>query len=210
VSVDLQPLREVFYEEAAEHLTDLEGLLGSLDMRVPDRTGVELMFRAAHSAKASSSTLGLADVTEVAHQLECLLERVCKKQLPLTAQFRDVGLQACGVLKALLAAHRGLGTVDTARAERARQRLQALAARPTSGAAAREPRLPSVADAAEATLLPVGWRGQGRRTPSFGKGAVHAPRSATADATTAAPPAPPAYAHRHPAQGRAGAARKKS
>ena len=126
MTAELRALLELFYDEAAEHLTDLETVLQSLDPRAPDPGGLELMFRAARSAKASSVTLGLADVTELAHQFERLLDRLRQEQLVVTPEVRDAGLQASTVLRALLAAHRGTGTVETACAERACRRLQAL------------------------------------------------------------------------------------
>lgn len=166
VTVDLRPLLEVFYDEAAEHLTDFETLLLSLDTRGPDSEAIELMFRAARSAKLSSITLGLADVTELAHQLECLLDRLRQKQLLVTLEVRDAGLDAALVLRALLAAHRGMGAVESACTERALRRLQALGGRRGTGAAAPGPwRGPAFPEAADAAVLPVGWRGQGRRGP---------------------------------------------
>jgi two-component system, chemotaxis family, sensor kinase CheA len=166
VSVDSRALLEFFYDEAAEHLADLEAVLRTMDPRTPDPDGLELMFRAARSAKASSITLGLADVAELVHQFERLLDRLRHEQLVVTAEVRDAGLQASVVLRALLAAHRGTGAVETAHAERARRRLQALAGRGGSGAAPPRPRAPTFPEAADTTVLPVGWRGQGRRGPA--------------------------------------------
>jgi hypothetical protein len=163
VTVELRGLLELFYDEAVEHLTDIEATLRRLDPRTPDPDGLESMFRAARSATASTITLGLADVTELARQFEHVLDRVRQEQLGITQELRDAGLQASAVLKALLAAHRGTGTVETACAERACRRLQALEGRRGTGAAAPGRRLPGL-PAGDPTVLPVGWRGQGRHT----------------------------------------------
>ena len=78
----------------------------------------------------------------------------------MTPEVRDAGLQASAVLRALLAAHRGSGSVETACAERACHRLQALGASGT-GAAPATRRAARPSEAADAAVLPVGWRGQG-------------------------------------------------
>ncbi len=163
MTVELRGLLELFYDEAVEHLTDIEATLQRLDPRAPDPGGLESMFRAARSATASTITLGLADVTELAWQFEHMLDRLRQEQLPVTQELRDAGLQASAALKALLAAHRGTGTVETGCAERASRRLQALEGRRGTGAVAPGRRLP-VLPAGDATVLPVGWRGPGRRT----------------------------------------------
>ncbi len=205
---DLRILLDLFYDEAAEHLTDLEMVLQSLDPRTPDPDGLELMFRAARSAKASSITLGLADVTELALQFERLFARLHQEQLKVTPEVRDAGLQASTMLKALLAAHRGTGTVETASAERVRRRLQVLGARRGTGAAAPKPRVPALPEAADAGVLPVGWRGrQGRRAvvpPN--DNARPTDRMQAAQALTREP-----FGQRQERQGRAaGASRKKA
>jgi chemotaxis protein histidine kinase CheA len=161
---DPRQLLDVFYDETAEHLTDLEAALRALDTRAPDPAGLELMYRAARSAKAGSITLGLVDVAELVDQLERLLDRLRRQQLVVNAAVRDAGVEASSVLRALLAAHRGTGAVETACTERAQRRLQAFAGR--SGPATASPGPPRTtmrSDLSDATLLPAGWRGQARR-----------------------------------------------
>jgi two-component system, chemotaxis family, sensor kinase CheA len=205
VTGDLRALLDLFYDEAAEHLADLESVLQSLDPRTPDPHGLELMFRAARSTKASSITLGLADVTELAHQFERLFERLHQKQLEVTTEVRDAGLPASAVLKALLAAHRGTGMVERASAERARRRLQALGSRRGTGAAAPGPQASAARDAADAGVLPVGWRGQQGRRAAVSSNDAAGPTQRMLDTQ-----ARDRIGHCQDRQGRAGlAARKK-
>jgi chemotaxis protein histidine kinase CheA len=163
MTAEMRALLELFYDEAVEHLTDIEATLQHLDLHAPDPGGLESMFRAARSATASTVTLGLADVTELASQFEHMLDRLRHEHLAVTQESRAAGLQASAALKALLAAHRGTATVETACAERACRRLQALEGRRGTGAVA-PGRRPPVFPAGEPAVLPVGWRGQGRRT----------------------------------------------
>lgn len=200
MTVELRALLDLFYDEAAEHLADLETVLRSYDARTPDPSGLELMFRAARSAKASSITLGLADVTELAHPFERLFDRLRQEQLMVTPEVRDAGLQASGILRALLAAHRGTGMVDTASADRTRRRLQALEDQRGTGTAPPSPRTRAFSEAADAGVLPVGWRGQGRRAAAPSHDAARpADRAALAQAMAHEP-----IGHRQERQGKAG------
>jgi two-component system chemotaxis sensor kinase CheA len=193
VTVDLRQLLDVFYDEAAEHLTDLEAALLALDTRVPDPAGLELMYRVARSAKASSITLGLADVAELVDQLERLLDRMRRQQLVVNAEVRDAGVEASAVLRALLAAHRGTGAVETASAERARRRLQAVAGRHRVAATSPGPaRTAARSEPADPTVLPAGWRGQGRRGPGRADDHLWPTGTAMDAATTGRHQEPPA------------------
>ncbi len=210
MTVDSGPLLELFYDEATEHLADLETVLRSLDPRRPDPGGLELMFRAARSAKASSVALGLADVTQLAHQFEGLLDRLCREQLAVTPEVRDAGLHASTVLRALLAAHRGTGTVETACAERAGRRLQALGGRRSMGTAAPRPRAlgpraQAIPEAFDAAVLPVGWRGQTWRGPAPHSEAARAAERKPVTQAVAGEP----IGRRQERQGRAGAAARR-
>lgn len=202
MTVELRALLDLFYDEAAEHLLDLQTVLWSLSPVAPDPDGLELMVRSARSAKASSITLGLADVTELALQFERLLECVQQGQIGLTPQVRDAGLQACVVLRALLAAHRGSGSVETAQAEAACHRLQVLYG--GGGAGARRAARPS--ELGDAAVLPVGWRGQIPRRAVGPPDTLSTADRCQAVETTAREP----IGRRQERQGRAGApARRK-
>jgi chemotaxis protein histidine kinase CheA len=164
VNVDPCQLLEVFYDETAEHLTELELALRALDTRAPDPAGLELMYRTARSAKASSITLGLVDVAELVEQLEGVLDRLRRHQLRVNTDVREAGVEASTVLRALLAAHRGTGAVETACTERAQRRLQAVAGRCAAEAASPAAARTAVrSELPDGTVPPAGWRGQGRR-----------------------------------------------
>ncbi len=107
MSVDLSQFYQVFFEEAAEHLANMESLLLALDVETPDLEDLNAIFRAAHSIKGGSGTFGFTDMTEVTHVLETLLDRVRKGELALVPEMVDACLAAGDVLKAQLARHQG-------------------------------------------------------------------------------------------------------
>jgi len=105
--MDMSEFHAIFFEEAGEHLASLEALLLGLDRANPDPEHLNAIFRAAHSIKGSSSTFGFPDMAAVTHDLETLLDRARKGEMPLSEHIIDVTLAARDVLLAQLAAHQG-------------------------------------------------------------------------------------------------------
>lgn len=112
MSIDLSQFYQVFFEEAGEHLANMESLLLGLDIGDPDAEQLNAIFRAAHSVKGSAGTFGFTDMAEVTHILENLLDRIRKGELALREEMIDAFLEAGDVLKSLLAAHKGGDEAD--------------------------------------------------------------------------------------------------
>ena len=112
MTIDMSQFYQVFFEETAEHLAQMESLLLGLDIGAPNLDDLNAIFRAAHSIKGGSGTFGFSDMTEVTHILENLLDRLRKEELPLRDEMVDAFLQAGDVLKAQLDAHQSGGEVD--------------------------------------------------------------------------------------------------
>lgn len=110
--IDMSQFHAIFFEEAAEHLAAMESLLLGLSVDSPDPEDLNAIFRAAHSIKGSSSTFGFPDMSAVTHDLETLLDRVRKNELPLTPNIIDITLAAKDVLRLQLAAHQGAEAVE--------------------------------------------------------------------------------------------------
>lgn len=137
MTIDLSQFTQVFFEEAAEHLANMEALLLALDVDAPDSEDLNAIFRAAHSIKGGSGTFGFGDMTEVTHILETLLDRVRKAELRLTPAMVDAFLAAGDVLKAMLAHHQGGEPVDEADVQAICMRMQELSGDPPEKSAPR-------------------------------------------------------------------------
>ncbi len=137
MTIDLSQFTQVFFEEAAEHLANMEALLLALDVDAPDGEDLNAIFRAAHSIKGGSGTFGFGDMTEVTHILETLLDRVRKAELRLTPAMVDAFLAAGDVLKAMLAHHQGGEPVDAAAVQAICAQLQVLSDNPADKPAQR-------------------------------------------------------------------------
>ncbi len=104
---DLAQFHGVFFEEAGENLANMESLLLAIDVDAASDEELNAIFRVAHSIKGGAATFGFADVTELTHELETLLDRLRKSELRLRRDMVDVLLEASDALRAQLARHQG-------------------------------------------------------------------------------------------------------
>ncbi|MDO9314217.1 MAG: chemotaxis protein CheW [Burkholderiaceae bacterium] len=113
--IDLSQFYRVFFEEAGENLDRMEQQLLAIDIEAADDEELNSIFRCAHSVKGGAATFGFADVAELTHQMETLLDRLRRRELAPTAPMVDVLLQSGDALRSQLARHQGAGgdPVDT-------------------------------------------------------------------------------------------------
>ena len=115
--IDLTQFYQVFFEEAGENLDTMEQRLLAIDITAADDEELNAIFRCAHSVKGGAATFGFADVAELTHQMETLLDKLRRHELEPTAPMVDVLLQSGDALRAQLARHQNGGqgaSVDTA------------------------------------------------------------------------------------------------
>ncbi|MBI5937719.1 MAG: chemotaxis protein CheW [Betaproteobacteria bacterium] len=127
MAIDMSQFYQVFFDEAKEHLDNMESLLLALDVNNPSLDDLNAIFRAAHSIKGGSGTFGFTDMTEVTHVLETLLDRLRKGELPPTGEMVDAFLGAGDVLRAQLEHHQGGPEADEATVADICAKLNALA-----------------------------------------------------------------------------------
>ena len=106
---DFGPYHAQFFDEAGENLQRLEQLLLALDPAAPDDEALDAIFRCAHSVKGGAATFGMADVAELTHQMETLLDRLRRHELQPSLAMVDGLLQAADALRAQLAARQNGG-----------------------------------------------------------------------------------------------------
>ncbi|OGS81322.1 MAG: chemotaxis protein CheA [Gallionellales bacterium GWA2_59_43] len=148
MTIDMSQFYQVFFEESAEHLANMESLLLGLDLAAPDDDQLNAIFRAAHSIKGGSGTFGFTDMTVVTHVLETLLDRIRKHEIAITSDMVDAFLQAGDVLHDLLDAHQNGGVADEAASLEIRAKLEKLTQDPINTS-------PPAAAPAEAASVPV-------------------------------------------------------
>jgi len=127
MTIDMSQFYQVFFDESAEHLAEMERLLLVMNVESPDMEELNAIFRAAHSIKGGSGTFGFSDMTKVTHVLENLLDRLRKGEMSPQAEMIDVFLQAADVLKEQLNCHIQGVDAEQSIAEDVCEKLRALA-----------------------------------------------------------------------------------
>jgi two-component system chemotaxis sensor kinase CheA len=111
--IDLSQFYQVFFEEAGENLESMEQMLLELDLVQADDEELNAIFRCAHSVKGGAATFGFADVAELTHEMETLLDKLRRRELAPNSAMVDALLASGDALKAMLARHQGGGSGDT-------------------------------------------------------------------------------------------------
>ncbi len=157
MTIDMSQFYQVFFEESAELLEEMERLLLELDVAEPGKDALNAIFRTAHSIKGGSATFGFNEITETTHVLESLLDKLRNDELRLRVEMVDVFLKAVDVIKMQLAGRQFASAVDAqAVADICRQLTELVQAKPVETAAvASAAQTPQAAPPAPAGAGPV-------------------------------------------------------
>ena len=107
---DLTQFYQIFFEEAGENLDQMEQMLLSLDLSAANDEELNGIFRCAHSIKGGSATFGFADVAELTHKMESLLDRLRRHEITPIPEMVDVLLESADASRSLLARHQAGGS----------------------------------------------------------------------------------------------------
>lgn len=133
--LDLNQFHDVFFDEALEHLAEMEGLLLHIDVNATDAEQLNAIFRAAHSIKGGAATFGFSDITELTHEMETVFDKVRKGEMPLNDDLVDAFLASGDTLKGMLDVRRNGGEpVDPHHVQSLCQRLRAFLQAPAAAA----------------------------------------------------------------------------
>lgn len=94
----------LFAEETKEHLVQAEDDILLLESQTenPDQAVIDRLFRAVHSIKGGSSFLNLTKITQLAHELENVMDRVRKGQLTLNKTLMEPCLASLDLIGKLI------------------------------------------------------------------------------------------------------------
>ena len=149
---DLSQFYQIFFDEAGENLDQMEQMLLDLDLSSANDEELNGIFRCAHSIKGGAATFGFADVAELTHQMESLLDRLRRHELQPIPQMVDVLLESADASRSLLARHQAGGQGEAVSTTSLVRRISDLAAGlvPSDAPAAAAPPPPPTAAAAPA------------------------------------------------------------
>jgi two-component system chemotaxis sensor kinase CheA len=94
--------REAFLSESGEYLQGIVDALLTLESDPDDLEPVEAVFRAAHSLKGMSATMGYERTAALTHTMESLMDTVRKREQPVTGDLIDLVLRATDTLRELI------------------------------------------------------------------------------------------------------------
>ncbi len=152
---DLSQFYQIFFEEAAENLDQMEQMLLGLDVQAVGDEELNGIFRCAHSIKGGAATFGFSDVAELTHHMESLLDRLRRHELQLVPQMIDVLLESADASRSLLARHQAGGEGEAAATQELVRTISELAAGSAAPVAASAPPPAPVAAAAAPVPAPA-------------------------------------------------------
>ncbi|GAB3666669.1 chemotaxis protein CheA [Ramlibacter alkalitolerans] len=125
--------RTIFFEEAQEHLGNVEAILLRMDVDAPAPDDLNAIFRAVHSIKGSAAMLGCSEIAALTHLQENLLDLLRKNERPIAPDDIDAMLQAGDVLR-LQVQHRRGALAETPHAGAVEALLRERVAQPAADA----------------------------------------------------------------------------
>lgn len=99
--MDVEKFREMFLEEAGDHLRKMVEQLLKLDADPEDSAAIDALFRDAHSIKGMAATMEYHETAKLAHHLEDNLD-YCRKQKIIHKGDIDRCLEATDLFESLL------------------------------------------------------------------------------------------------------------
>jgi two-component system, chemotaxis family, sensor kinase CheA len=124
--MDLAKYAALFQSESREQLSTMNEELLALERAPAAAEPVSAVFRAVHTMKGMSATMGYATVTALAHELESLLERVRHSEITVDRSVTDTLFAAVDALERAVEIEVAGGSAEAAAAP-ALDQLRALA-----------------------------------------------------------------------------------
>jgi two-component system chemotaxis sensor kinase CheA len=97
--MELSQYGELFLSESREHVSTINHLLLSLEADPGSRQVVEGVFRAVHTIKGMSATMGYRSVADLSHEMENLLDRIRHGKAQASPETIDLLFAACDALE---------------------------------------------------------------------------------------------------------------
>ena len=100
--MELSQYGELFLSESREHVSTINHLLLTLESDPGSRQVVEEVFRAVHTIKGMSATMGYTSVATLSHELETLLDRVRMRARTIDAPLMELLFRSADVLESAI------------------------------------------------------------------------------------------------------------
>lgn len=99
---DMSEYKEMYAVEAAEHLQSMNEALLKLEKDPENSETINVMFRAAHTLKGMSATMGYTNIKELTHEMENLMDMVRKNEMKLDSAAIDTLFEGLDTLEKMV------------------------------------------------------------------------------------------------------------
>jgi two-component system chemotaxis sensor kinase CheA len=100
--MDMSHYRELFISETRDHLRSFSELIVALEKDAEDRENIDALFRTAHSIKGMAAAMGFGEISDLAHKIEDLMDKVRKRVFPFEPAIADLLLEGSDFLDAMV------------------------------------------------------------------------------------------------------------
>ncbi len=100
--MDTNQYLEMFLEESKEHLQACNEQLLELEKNPDDLGIVNEIFRAAHTLKGMSATMGYEDIANLTHKMENVLDAIRNSKISVTSEILDVVFESSDALEEMV------------------------------------------------------------------------------------------------------------
>ena len=100
--MDTSQYLDMFLDESKEHLQACTEHLLELEKNPEDLALVNEVFRAAHTLKGMSATMGYEDIADLTHKMENVLDAIRNEQIIVTTEILDVVFEAVDDLEEMV------------------------------------------------------------------------------------------------------------
>ncbi|WP_303965054.1 chemotaxis protein CheA [Sporosarcina ureae] len=100
--MDVSQYLDMFIEESKEHLQACSEQLLALENDPDDLAIVNEVFRAAHTLKGMSATMGYEDIADLTHKMENVLDAIRNSKINVTTEILDVVFEAVDDLELMV------------------------------------------------------------------------------------------------------------
>ena len=94
--------RKAFVAESEEGITDLNNALLDLEADPEDDEAMDQIFRTAHTLKGNGAAMGYDSVSDLAHEMEDLLDEIRSGEIQITPELMDLLFDAVDYLSAMV------------------------------------------------------------------------------------------------------------
>ena len=101
---DMVEYKEMYAVESAEHLRTMNDALLCLEKNPQNDENINVLFRAAHTLKGMSATMGYTNIAELTHKMENFMDRIRKNEMRLDPEAIDVLFESFDMLEKMVEA----------------------------------------------------------------------------------------------------------